>query len=149
MSRSGYNDEPDCDWRWIMWRGAVSSAINGRRGQAFIRELGDALDAMPVKRLVTEVFKTEVPAFIPPPLADTVAPSVCALGALGMRRGLDLTRMEHKEDKEIALIFGVASALLREIEYINDEATELLTPEQRWTYVRTWVERNILLPEEP
>lgn len=44
MSRSGYND--DCDgWALIRWRGAVNSAINGKRGQAFLRELVAALDA--------------------------------------------------------------------------------------------------------
>ena len=34
MSRSGYTDE--CDgWELVRWRGAVNSAIRGKRGQAF------------------------------------------------------------------------------------------------------------------
>ena len=36
MSRSGYNGEPDCDWQWIMYRGAVTSATNGKRGQKLL-----------------------------------------------------------------------------------------------------------------
>ena len=45
MSRSGYSD--DCDtWPLICWRGAVASALRGRRGQQFLIELRDALDAI-------------------------------------------------------------------------------------------------------
>jgi hypothetical protein len=39
-------------WSHIRWRGAVASAIRGGRGQAFLREMLAAMDAMPVKRLV-------------------------------------------------------------------------------------------------
>jgi hypothetical protein len=47
MSRSGYSDDHS-EWDLIRWRGAVASAIRGKRGQAFLRELLVALDAMPV-----------------------------------------------------------------------------------------------------
>ena len=51
MSRSGYSD--DCSGRELnLWRGAVESAIRGKRGQAFLREMLVALDAMPEKRLI-------------------------------------------------------------------------------------------------
>lgn len=55
MSRSGYSDDDDDDGgsRLNLWRGAVERAIKGKRGQAFLRELGAALDAMPDKRLTT------------------------------------------------------------------------------------------------
>ena len=53
MSRSGYSE--DCDgWALVRWRGAVKSAIRGQRGQAFLRELLAALDAIPDKRLIAE-----------------------------------------------------------------------------------------------
>ena len=38
MSRSGYSDDLD-NWDLIRWRGQVSSAIRGKRGQGFLREL--------------------------------------------------------------------------------------------------------------
>ncbi|ENQ7660184.1 hypothetical protein ACEQOL_006537 [Pseudomonas aeruginosa] len=41
MSRSGYCDDLD-NWSLICWRGAVSSAIKGKRGQAFLIELREA-----------------------------------------------------------------------------------------------------------
>ena len=51
MSRSGYSD--DCNgWDLIRWRGAVTSAIRGKRGRALLLELRDALDAMPEKALI-------------------------------------------------------------------------------------------------
>lgn len=48
MSRSGYSNDGE---NIAMWRGQVASAIRGKRGQAFLRELVEALDAMPEKRL--------------------------------------------------------------------------------------------------
>jgi hypothetical protein len=52
MGRAGYSE--DCDgWALIRWRGAVTSAIRGKRGQAFLREMLDALDALPVKRIAS------------------------------------------------------------------------------------------------
>ena len=47
MSRSGYSDDIDDNWAHIMWRGRVASSIRGKRGQAMLRELLAALDAMP------------------------------------------------------------------------------------------------------
>lgn len=48
MSRSEYSENLD-SWSLIRWRGQVVSAIRGKRGQAFLRELVDALEAMPEK----------------------------------------------------------------------------------------------------
>ena len=53
MSRSGYSDDLET-WQLIKWRGQVMSAIRGKRGQKFLRELLAALDAMPKKILITE-----------------------------------------------------------------------------------------------
>jgi len=47
MSRSGYSDDCDDQWSLICWRGAVKSAIRGKRGQAFLKEMLAALDALP------------------------------------------------------------------------------------------------------
>lgn len=53
MSRSGYSDDLD-SWSMIRWRGAVTSATRGARGQAFFREMLAALDAMPEKKLIAD-----------------------------------------------------------------------------------------------
>ena len=56
MSRSGYSD--NCD-NVQLWRSAVKRAMTGYRGQAFLRKLRTALDAMPVKRLITNEIANE------------------------------------------------------------------------------------------
>ena len=45
MSRSGYSTDLD-DQALNLWRGTVHRAIHGKRGQAMLRELLAALDAM-------------------------------------------------------------------------------------------------------
>lgn len=53
MSRSGYSVDGDySEWQQIMHRGRVASATRGKRGQAMLRDLLGALDAMPHKRLI-------------------------------------------------------------------------------------------------
>jgi hypothetical protein len=134
MSRSGYSDY-DCD-NGQLWRGAVERAIKGYRGQAFLKALLAALDAMPEKRL------------IPYELEENG--EVCSIGALGRARGLDMPK--HIEDMDdngnfaanwISNHFNIAEALAREVMYNNDEAYNWCsyeeTPEKRWTRMRNWV----------
>jgi hypothetical protein len=133
MNRSGYSDDIDDNWSLIRWRGAVASAIRGRRGQAFLREMLAALDAMPYKRLITE---------------DLVADGeVCALGAVGAARGYDMVDMDPEDRSGVAGTFGIAEALAAEIMFINDEPwwpREEQSPEVRWSHVRAWVAAQIV-----
>lgn len=147
MSRSGYDD--DCtgsEWELIKWRGQVASAIRGKRGQAFLNELLDALEAMPERRLIAHELHAPAPAFIPPEFAR---PRVCALGAVGLRRGVDLSNIDpsnYNHHERLAKIFGVAHQLIQEIEYENDGAGDYYgnrTPEQRWQAVHDWAMNHI------
>ena len=128
MSRSGYIDDCEGDeWAQIMWRGQVVSAIRGKRGQAFLMELLNALEAMPEKRLIAGELRKDG--------------EVCALGAVGARRGVDLEALDVDDYHKIAEVFGVAEPLIRELEYENDEASDWYrkrTPEQRWQHVHGW-----------
>lgn len=132
MSRSGYSY--DCDrWELIRWRGAVASAIRGARGQAFLRELASAMDAMPDKRLGRgEIF-------------DEDNGCVCALGVVAQARGNDLDHDFDREESE--RWFGIAEALAAEIMHENDDGGPPLlhdeTPEKRWLRVREWVGAQI------
>lgn len=135
MSRSGYIEyDGEEQWSLIRWRGAVTAAIRGKRGQAFFRELADALDAMPVKALIANELET----------ADGAH---CALGVLGKKRGLDMATIDPEERDQVARAFGIAEALAAEVVYENDEVCSRETPEQRWTRMRQWVE-NCLGSEE-
>lgn len=138
MSRSGYHDDSDDSWAHIRWRGAVTSAMNGKRGQAFLKEMLAALDAMPEKRLITHELEA-VKAH-----ESGVEVSVCAIGAVGLARNMDMSQLDPEDPETVAGTFNIADALTREIVYMNDEgAFYPETPEQRWERMREWVARRI------
>lgn len=131
MSRSGYSE--DCDgWELIMWRGAVDSAIRGKRGQAFLREMLAALDAMPEKRLITDDLEA--------------SGEVCALGSVGKARGLDMSELDPEDRYTVANVFGISRAMAAEIVFENDDGAGYWskeTPEVRWHRMRAWVVSNL------
>lgn len=136
MSRSGYTDDCGDEWSLIRWRGAVASSIRGRRGQAFLREMLDALGAIPIKRLIDRDWEN--------------LHGVCALGAVAHRRGVDLSSVDPEDTYEArdqaAQRLDIAPALAAEIMYVNDEDVAYWrheTPEQRWERVRAWVVEQI------
>jgi len=49
MTRHGYVDDSEDTLAYGRWRAQVQSAIRGKRGQAFLKELAAAMDAMPEK----------------------------------------------------------------------------------------------------
>lgn len=144
MSRSGYSDDLD-HWALIRWRGAVASAIRGKRGQAILKELEAALLALPEKKLCKDDF------------ADPESETVCALGAVVLKRKVDQGKdtvsaikeiakefPEGCEAQEVTGDFNIAEALAKEITYINDEWGPWgCTPEQRYQEVLRWVRENI------
>ena len=143
MSRSGYSDDCD-DVRFNLYRANVDRAIAGKRGQAFLREMAAALDAMPVKELVAEEIVRD-------------SEHVCAMGAVALARGLDVSAVDPEDPDTVAGKLGITRILACEIAYENDENAPLyapgppgpagewtrLTPEtpaQRWQRMRKWVD---------
>lgn len=160
MSRSGYTDECDDNFASIRWRGAVNSAIKGKRGQAFLRELLAALDAMPDKRLAEGDLEVDG--------------DFCALGVIGKARGIDISNIDTEDYGRLSSVFGISEALAREIMWENDESVdnfkredfELCGPvrpwqmktvwqivpdpdaqKKRWQYMRSWVQANLKEPK--
>lgn len=130
MSRSGYTDDMDDPLAHGRWRAAVKSALQGRRGQALLKELAEALDAMPDKRLYPGSFATPEGEF-------------CTLGVLGAQRGTKMDDLGDEDWCDTALVgdrFGIAPAMAAEIMYLNDEyAVDI------WK----WVEVEICGPMPP
>jgi hypothetical protein len=92
MSRSGYtecSEDHEARWQQIRWRGAVHAAIFGKRGQAFLKELLAALDALPEKKLIAHQ------------LVD-LSGNVCALGAVAKARGLDVSNLDPQNQYAVA-----------------------------------------------
>lgn len=160
MSRSGYDDGCDDQWALIRWRGAVNAAINGKRGQQFLRDLAAAMDAMPDKRLIADELQADG--------------AFCTLGVMGAARGLDMTNVDPYDRQQVSALMNVAEALAAEVMYENDECVsshdwievEICGPmrpnhpdwgrhvrsvcvpakaaeERRWRYMRKWVAQHI------
>lgn len=127
MSRSGYSD--DCE-NLGLWRGAVSKAINGKRGQTLLKDLLKALDEMPEKRLIRMNLKTETGEF-------------CTLGVLGAKRGINMEEIDPEDSETVANEFNIADAMAKEIVYMNDEHYDNCSPEERWVKMRNWIFLNI------
>lgn len=139
MSRSGYDDNFESSLAYL-YRGRVASAIRGKRGQDFLRDLLAALDAMPEKRLIADVLED--------------SGEVCAIGALGRQRGLDMSSVDPEDDEAIANFaapnFNIAEPLAREVVYENDEGCwGSETPEQRYARMHKWVSEQLIEWETP
>lgn len=140
MGRSGYCEDGDYEHA-NLYRGSVERAIRGRRGQAFLKELLAALDAMPEKKLIEGAL-----------VEDSGA--VCALGAVAVKRGINTEPLEVEFEEgrhdQIAKAFGIAESMAREIVYMNDEhAWSSETPEKRFERMRQWVASEIRDPSAP
>lgn len=160
MSRSGYCDDIDDVLAHGRWRGMVASAIRGKRGQAFLKEMLAAMDAMPIKRLIADDLEA----------SDAVScshwgmfetDSVCAIGAVGKARGVDMSKLDPEDYDTVAGTFGITSVLAQEIVFMNDEAhywatddqgyfkkdasgkNYRITPEERFQKMRQWIESQI------
>lgn len=144
MSRSGYvYDDDDDDGQLGLWRGSVTRALRGKRGQAFLHEMAAALDAMPVKELI--------------PSALVCEEGCCAMGAVAVARGVvsAAREVDAYDPEAVAKMFGIARALAAEIAYENDDCgawsgspfvSEAL--DARWLRMRKWVERQLRAVKE-
>ena len=127
MSRSGYSE--GCDYI-NLYRATVDRAINGKRGQAFLKELAKALDDMPDKKLIREQLVSEVG-------------ECCTIGAVCKARGIDVSEVDPHDPEVVGKLVGISRQMAAEIEFENDERCENDTTELRWTRMRKWVSDNI------
>lgn len=132
MGRSGYSEDydggelaPELYWQ------AVKRSFEGARGQRFLKELAREMDAMPVKRLISE---------------ELVTPDgeVCAMGVVFKARGIDVSKVDYEDRYQVAKLINIAPSMAAEIAYQNDddfgqEAKRDETPEDRWIRIRAWV----------
>jgi len=130
MSRSGYVDDGDIEqWDLIRWRGAVASAIKGKRGQAFLLEMWKAMTALPEPKLIANSLVEQ-------------DGQVCALGSVARARGLDLSNIDPENGDGMGTVFGIPDALAKEIMFMNDDwRTE--TPEARFARMKKWIETEL------
>lgn len=125
MSRSGYSEDCDDTLAYGRWRAQVANVVRGKNGQAFLSELLNALDEMPEKKLIRNELKKDG--------------EMCALGALGVKRGMNMESLDPEDYEIVACEFGIKEQLIQEIVFMNDEHNDRSTPEERWISMRTWV----------
>lgn len=149
MSRITYYDDWGDGYYTVgLWNGTVKSALNGRRGQAVLREIEAALLALPRKRLVEN--------------AGGDGETVCVLGALDWHRKVqqgvpvdeamravgeeseDTLYEPHVAAEHLNLTYPLAFTLMEE----NDEMTMHLSPEERYEAVLAYV-RKMIRVESP
>lgn len=130
------------------WEHNLSRSIAGKKGQAALRELRQALLALPEPKLVTGLFTT----------AEGLC---CTLGALaayrkGREEGISITeaaRALHDavdpEDSDLHVEegkkAGLSETLAWHLGYQNDDSYEFgrASPEERFAGVLCWVNENI------
>jgi hypothetical protein len=93
-----------------------------------------AMDALPAKRLIIGELVCEG--------------ECCALGAVALKRGTDVSGLDVEDRLGVADTFGIAEAMAAEIMYMNDEVHDE-TPEERFATMRKWILENIYVrPDE-
>lgn len=153
MSRSGYTD--DCEGI-NLYRGNVERCLKGRKGQAALREMRDALEAMPEKKLVADAFACD--------------DGVCAMGALARHREvekgvpfdeaqaavIDLARRKGLDEGDVnsaadcaANALSIPRYLAREVAFENDDHDGFGVgrkddPEARHARMLKWVNEQIV-----
>ena len=134
MSRSGLVEADDCD-NYNLYRANVRRSIRGKKGQAFLREMADAMDSMPVKELIAEELIDE-------------EGNCCAIGTVCKSRGLSVKSVDSTDPESVGKLVGISRLMAAEIEFENDDdfGFEVETPAKRWTRMRKWIDSNLVTP---
>jgi hypothetical protein len=94
-----------------------------------------ALDALPEKKLIAHELEHKE--------------CVCAIGAVGKTRGVDMSRIDPEDRERVAKTFNIAEAMAAEIVFMNDEGSwSDETPEARFCRMRRWIEGEIIKSHE-
>lgn len=62
------------------------------------------------------------------------------MGAVALRRGLDVEGVDPYAREEVAAVFGIAEALAAEVAFENDGEWRFrqMSPEERWRHMHEW-----------
>lgn len=146
VSRFDYDGEEMTRGQQNLWDANVERALNGRKGQAMLRELEQALLALPHKRLIDSDFKQDG--------------DVCVVGALAIQRVKRFLETDdfqtaysglpdfEGEPDEIAWYaethLGMSRLLAWHLQFKNDEEYAGASPELRYDNMLQWVRSRIV-----
>lgn len=147
MSRSCYVDDYGDDFpgQLDLFRANVQRSIWSRAGQARLRELRDALSALPVKELAADLFAA----------GSDASPEVCGLGAwawwksqgdIAAARAMVPSDADDHDTCDALKSRGWPRLVVLEAVYMNDDGglSRGETPANRYARVLAWVESQLL-----
>jgi hypothetical protein len=133
--RIGYSEDEDFPGQFGLWQANCRRSLKGKAGQAVLRELEQALLALPEKRLISYELKNE-------------EGEVCAVGALAKYRGVETTKADPEEMEEVGVELGMPRLVAWKVVCVNDieldgYGSHSITPEERYDKMLEWVRRQI------
>lgn len=106
--RISYSDDEERPGQFALWDANCERSLRGKRGQQALRDLEAALLALPDKRLIADAVHDETGG-------------VCALGAYGRHKGIDLSKFPNDYDSdEIGIAGGMPRLVAWTIVALND-----------------------------
>ena len=137
MSRVSFSEEEYFPGQFDLWQANCLRSIKGQKGQVALRELEQALLALPEKRLIREELITE--------------DGVCAIGALALYRNYEPEADPECEMEEVGIELGLPRLVAWKIVAMNDEELHRrydkeigksveITPEERYRIVLNTVQ---------
>jgi hypothetical protein len=141
MTRLYYYDDDLDYFQEGLIAGALRSAIRGKRGQQFLRDLVQALDALPSPELAAGA------------LEDEKTGCCCAFGAVRRFRGADAVPLwfhpmeEDMTPDNLAEPFNVSKTLAWAVVQANEDGmigNDESKRRLRWKQVRDWAVRRLI-----
>lgn len=148
------SDEEDFPGQFDLWQGNCRRSLQGKAGQAALRELEAALLALPDKRLIAnDLINGEG--------------EVCAIGALAKQKGAingRLVSLGEYDMEEVGVLLGMPRLVAWKVVYENDKGIDFeyetlpgpyrwpmerpqirvdVTPEIRYEKMLAWVREQI------
>lgn len=129
-SRVNYSDEEDYPGQSGLFQANCDRSLRGKKGQAELRELKAALLALPEKYLLGNLLYDD-------------AGGVCAIGAYGKYKGVNLATFDPEEGDhdEVGIAGGMPRLVAWKVVEMNDIELETAKPEQRYRRMLAWIER--------
>jgi hypothetical protein len=128
MSRISYSDDEDYPGQFDLWQANCRRSLRGKQGQEELKELRAALLSLPEKRLIHGLLEDE-------------EGGVCAIGAYGKHKGLDISKFDPDDaTDEVGIEGGMPALVAWKVVEMNDMEFDHLTPERRYQKMLAWVE---------
>lgn len=129
--RISYSDEEDWPGQFEFWQANCERSLRGKRGQEELRELRTALLNLREKRLIGDLLEDE-------------EGGVCAIGAYGKHKGIDLSKFDVDDSTdEVGIEGGMPALVAWKVVEMNDLQFDHVTPEQRYEKMLAWVESKL------